>query len=322
MHDCSPTIGQPVALYYRDELAPADAAGNYSKSPSKPARFKEFLQQTSLWPHVEVHSQFAPVTRDDLLLAHEPRYVDAFLNGVQPRCESNGLVWSPQFRDSVLWTNGSLVAAMEAAIRNPAQVTMAPVSGFHHATPSSGGGFCTFSGQVIAALKLYRSGGLRGVWFDLDGHFGNSSEDSREFAPVLNQAVAPEFNINPIGAGARYLADLDTQIARVRARLLAGALDYVVFAHGADSHEWDQLGHQCTTAQWLSAATRIYSMLRDVRDVRPVPVTLALFGGYRDDHPESVLGLHAMDLAECLRLLCGRPVVYEAEVREPWRGPR
>ena len=35
---------------------------------------------------------------------------------------------------------------------------------------------------------------------------------------------------------------------------------------------------------------------------RPVPLTLALFGGYRDDHPASVLGLHAMDAARCLAL--------------------
>jgi hypothetical protein len=30
---------------------------------------------------------FAPVTRDELLLAHTPQYVDAFLAGTQARCE-------------------------------------------------------------------------------------------------------------------------------------------------------------------------------------------------------------------------------------------
>ena len=51
-------------------------------------------------------------------------------------------------------------------------------------------------------------------------------------------------------------------------------------AHGADSHEWDQLGYQCTTAEWLQASDMVYQMLRRCRDKVPVAVTLALFGGY------------------------------------------
>ena len=86
-------------------------------------------------------------------------------------------------------------------------------------------------------------------------------------------------------------------------------------AHGADSHEWDQLGYQCTTAEWLQASDMVYQMLRRCRDKVPVAVTLALFGGYRDDHPESVLGLHAMDTARCLEILNDVKVEYAAEVR-------
>jgi acetoin utilization deacetylase AcuC-like enzyme len=291
--------------------------GNYSKSPTKPRRFVEFLSQTPLWRHVQVIADFEPVTRDDLLLAHTPGHVDGFLRGTRPRCESNGLVWSPEFRDSVLWSNGSLVAAIDAAIAQPAVVTMAPVSGFHHARPDSGASFCTFSGQVVAALRTYRRAGVRGAWLDLDGHFGNSIEDSRSFAPDLSLAIAHSHNVNPGGTGTAYLDDLDKSLALIRRALLAKEIDYVAFAHGADSHMWDQLGRQCTTAQWLTAADRVYAMLQEVRRERPVPVTLALFGGYRDDHPASVLGLHAMDLQRCLKYLCGTDVDYTAEVRDP-----
>jgi acetoin utilization deacetylase AcuC-like enzyme len=306
-----------VAIFYRPELAPQDAGGNYSKSPSKPRRFIEYLQTTPLWPHVKLVGDFQPVTRDDLLVAHAQEYVDAMLDGRGPLSESNGLYWSPEFRDSVLYTSGSLLAALQTAIAAPEQVTLAPVSGFHHATPDSGGGFCTFSGQVVAALRLYREQGLRGAWFDLDGHFGNSIEDSREFAPDLGKAIAQDCNVNPTGHGASYLRDLDQHIHKIRQLLLRGELDYLAFAHGADSHEWDQLGYQCTTEQWLEAARRIYKMVREVREVRPVPLTLALFGGYRDDHPESVLGLHAMDLAECLKQLHDVSTGFAAEVRRP-----
>lgn len=307
-----------MKIFYRDEMAPIDRPGNYSKSPSKPRRFVEFLRGTPVWDHVEVCDDFGPLTRDQLLLAHEARYVDAFLAGSSALASSSGLAWSPEFRDSVLLTNACLLRAIRAALDGPS-LTMAPVSGFHHAHPGSGGGFCTFSGQVIAAIELYRERGLRGAWIDMDGHFGNSIEDARGFVPDLDLAIPRDCNINPSGSHDAYLHDLDEQLHNLKAMIVAGQIDYVCVAHGADSHEWDQLGSQCTTDEWLQAAEAVYSMLDPSRLGRRVPVTLALFGGYRDDHPESVLGLHAMDVAQALFHLekVEEMAGYRAEVRPP-----
>ena len=124
-----------IDIFYRDDMAPADAEGNDSKSPSKPRRFIEFLRGTPIWQHVNVRDDFGSVTRDQLLTARTPEYVDAFLAGDLPLAESNSLAWSREFRDSVLLTNGCLLAAMTAAVDNPKRITMAPVSGFHHAQP-------------------------------------------------------------------------------------------------------------------------------------------------------------------------------------------
>lgn len=61
-----------------------------------------------------------------------------------------------------------------------------------------------------------------------------------------------------------------------------------------------------TTAKWLQASDIVFGSIARMRQTRVhVPVTMALFGGYRDDHPESVLGLHTMDLAKALRHLGG-----------------
>lgn len=308
-----------MRLFYRHDMCPQDEPGNYSKSPTKPRRFVEFLQRSPLWPHIALHDDFAAIRREDLLLAHTPAYVDAFLDGEPPLCESNGLRWSPAFRDSVLMTNGCLLAAITAANAEPQILTMAPVSGFHHAQPARGSGFCTFSGQVIAGLKLYRERGLRGAWVDLDGHFGNSIEDSRSFCPDLDQAIP--VNLNPNGQHQQYLRDLEQKMTDLLARVAEGSIDYICVAHGADSHEWDQLGHQCTTEEWLRASEIVYGLIQGVRKERAIPVTLALFGGYRDDHPESVLGLHAMDTALAMAHLEQRPALldYQAEVRAPWQ---
>jgi acetoin utilization deacetylase AcuC-like enzyme len=232
--------------------------------------------------------------------------------------ESNGLVWSAEFRDSVLLTNGCLLAALTAAVETPQHVMMAPVSGFHHARPDGGSGFCTFSGQAIAALELFQRRGLRGAWIDLDGHYGNSIEDTRDFAEDLDSAIPPGLNLNPMGAHGDYLRNLEQLLRHLEASADLGKLDYVAVAHGADSHEWDQLGYQCSTAEWLQAADMVYSCLARIRiKNQRIAVALGLFGGYRDDHPESVLGLHAMDAARALVHLAGISQLagYVADVR-------
>ena len=92
-------------------------------------------------------------------------------------------------------------------------LTFSPTSGFHHARPEGGSGFCTFSGQVIASLKIYEEKKLVGAYLDLDGHYGNSIEDSRKLFPLLllqekNEAdSAIKINLNielPSSIAVRY----------------------------------------------------------------------------------------------------------------------
>ena len=205
--------------------------------------------------------------------------------------------------------------AIEAANNDPSTITFSPTSGFHHAHPGSGSGFCTFSGQVIAATKLYRDRGLRGAFLDLDGHFGNSIEDARGFVTDLNESI--KFNINPRGSHKVYIADLKKSLAELEIAFLEKEVDYVVWCHGADSHEWDQLGHQCSTAEWILCSKLFYSWVRMMEENHGivVPVTLSLFGGYRDDDYDSVLSLHTGDIQQCLEILCGQVVEYSLEVK-------
>jgi acetoin utilization deacetylase AcuC-like enzyme len=263
-----------------------------------------------------VHAGWDPITRAQLLTAHHEEYVDAFLRG-DPLCESNGISWSPGFLKSVLHANGSLLSATVWANQHPEVVQMSPTSGFHHATPDGGGGFCTFSGQVISALHMWRTQKRRCAWIDLDGHFGNSIEDSREFAPDLNEAIPRGCNLNPTGTHQRYLNDLAEMLLELGEDVIAGRIHYVCVAHGADSHEWDQLGGQTTTAEWIDASRMVYASIRQWSAAigRPVPVVISLFGGYRDDHPDSVLALHTKDLAVALEELGGVPDSFVPDVR-------
>ena len=115
--------------------------------------------------------------------------MEAFFSGIEPLAASNMLTWSRQLADSVRYTNAGLYHALASAVGNRSSVAFSPVSGFHHATPESGDGFCTFSGQVIASVRIFREDKLPGAYIDLDGHYGNSIEDSGGFVKELNQAV-------------------------------------------------------------------------------------------------------------------------------------
>jgi len=309
-----------MRLYYRPEMVlKRDSHDNFSKSPLKPMLFVEFLREKALLEQFEVVSDWPPFEPQDFLVAHTERYVHDFFEGKEPLASSNGLNWTEQFSDSVRYTNASLYHAIWGAVRSPDVVSFSPSSGFHHATPRAGSGFCTFSGQVIASVKLYRQQGLSGAYIDLDGHYGNSIEDSRPFVDDLEFAIPPGCNINPRGTNAAYLRDLRDKLKWLRGLLLAEKIHYVVYPHGTDSHEWDDLGGQVTTEEWIAASRLVYTMVREVSQAlaKPVPLILALFGGYRDDHYDSVLSLHAADAALCLSVLCGQPLSYEPEVKEP-----
>lgn len=300
-------------LYYRPEMAVAsDPDGNFSRSPSKPRRFVAHLEASSVAPFTATRDDFRPLTRDDFLLAHTPAYVDGFFAGHAPFARSNGLAWTPEFAETVRYTNGSLVAAVRGALATPARIALSPTSGFHHAQPATGRDFCTFSGQVIAAVTAWREHGARGAWIDLDAHFGNSIEDSRAAVSELADAIPTGCNINPSGTGTSYLADLELHLARLGARVIGGEIDYIAFAHGADSHRDDDLRGQCSTEEWLVASHLVYdAVLAWSRALgRPVPLVLALFGGYRHDSPESVLELHTADTAIALQTLADVPLAY------------
>lgn len=278
---------------------------SYSKSPIKPYLLMERIQSRGLLQHFEIFSDFLPYDQDDFCTAHTEEYVSNVFNQTG-NYDSNGVPWSENLVESVRYTNSALYHAIKHSLAHPEQLCFAPVSGMHHATPGAGQGFCTFSGQAIASLKLFDELAVCGAWLDLDGHFGNSIEDTRSFAPRLDQAVPLDCNVNPFGMYADYVQNFREKLGPVKNRILNNQVHYVVFAHGADSHVDDDLGGQCDTEHWLQCADVFTHWVEEVSQElgKPLPVTLALFGGYRRDDYNIVLDLHLSSIERCRRL-CG-----------------
>ena len=286
---------------------------SFSKSPLKPLLLMRYLKDNGFGQILDVESDFKPFTKDDFYLAHTEEYVNDFYNG-EGLCESNSIPWSKKLVKSVGYTNSSLYNAIKYACENPDTMTFSPTSGFHHAMPESGCGFCTFSGQVITSLKLYEEKGLVGAYLDLDGHFGNSIPDSVMMFPEVNKAIA--MNINPKYSHKSYIQNFKLSLKKLEEAIKNGEVDYVVWCHGADSHEWDDLGYQCSTREWLLCSELFYGMIAALEQElgKFIPVTATLFGGYRSDDYESVLSLHTSDLKIAASVLLGVDIEYKTSV--------
>ncbi|BBM83688.1 hypothetical protein [Candidatus Uabimicrobium amorphum] len=309
-----------IVTFYRGEQVYSIQSFDESRSPLKPKLLLEYLAEQDLDQFFEIKSDFAPFTKDQFFVAHKPEYVEGFFAGKEPYCSGHdtlGIKWSRQYAETVRYTNASFYHAIRYAIEHPNEISFSPTSGFHHAIPQHGALFCAFSGQVIASIRLYRELGVCGAYIDLDGHYGNSIEDSREFVPDLNEAVPKGWNVNIETEHEEYLKNLKIILQLLKDEFVNKKLHYVVFCHGADSHELDDIGRQLTTEEWIECSKIFYEWVNEVEleTGRPLPVSLSLFGGYRRDDFRSVLSLHTIDLVKCLNILCGHNIEYQPQVQ-------
>lgn len=306
-----------ILTFYTDQQVCFDLMHNpsFSKSPLKPYLLMKRIKEKGLSRLVRIKSDFVPFTKNDFEIAHTESYVKNVFNG-EGNYLSNSLPWSRNLVHSLTYTNAALYEAKRYGILNPKTVCFAPISGMHHAMPNRGSGFCTFSGQVISAIKLYEEFGVSGAYFDLDGHFGNSIEDSREFNPKLNLAIPKGCNVNPTGRNETYLKSFEKGLKHVGELIKENKIHYVVFAHGADSHSDDDIGGGCDTKQWLLCASKFAEWVNGIsKEIgKPLPVTLALFGGYRSDNYNAVLDLHLKSILTCARIICGNEIIDKIEI--------
>lgn len=293
-----------INIFFRAEMCDVEIEGSRSKSPLKSKFLVEKISKSNFKENFKIENSFSKFEKTDFLIAHTEDYVNGFFKGDYDYVADINIPWSVQLCENVCWTNSSLYNAIKHSILNPKTISLSPTSGFHHSTPERGYDFCSFSGQVIASIKIYEEYGLKGCYIDLDAHYGNSIEDSRVYVKNLNYAIPKGFNINPIGIGESYIKNLKKEIKKLKKAILEGRIDYVVFCHGADSHIEDDLDcGSLSTEQWLRCSDIVYDMIEDVSDTlgRNIPLILSLFGGYRNDNFDFVVDLHLQSIVKSLK---------------------
>ena len=282
-----------IPVFFRPEMV-ALGASAASPSAAKPSEVVADWQAQTLPIQVV---DFQPVDADALALAHDRIYVQEVLAGKAANGFGNCL---PQVTASLPFTNGSMLAAAQAALHN-GLVACAPVSGFHHAGFSQGGGFCTFNGLIVAAMALKRDGHLSRVGIlDLDQHWGDGTHD------IIRRLQLNWISHHSAGQAAPDASEAEGYLRRLPDLVSSfHDCDLLLYQAGADAHVDDPLGGWMTSEQLAERDRIVFTVAAAIG----VPVAWNLAGGYQRDAQggiEPVLAIHRRTMQACADVFLGR----------------
>ncbi|MBM4379971.1 MAG: histone deacetylase [Deltaproteobacteria bacterium] len=290
-------MSQPhVPVFFRPEQVAARAEVQTSPSAAKPKAVVESWKRLGV--PLAVHT-FEPVTREVLATAHDRAYVDAVLDLE----EDNGFYnRSAAVAASLPYTTGSFLAATLHVLRHGGAAA-SPTSGFHHACHDSGGGFCTFNGLAVAALRALAEGCRKLAILDCDAHFGDGTHDILSRTGHLERDVLHYTRGSPHYRGgneqaASFLAHLPQLLSQWKDE----GVELVLYQAGADPHVDDPVGCRfLTTAQLHERDRAVFQSCARLG----LPVAWNLAGGYQESGgrwPASirkVLNVHDNTLRAC-----------------------
>ncbi len=229
-----------------------------------------------------------PGTREELLAAHTPQWVETVLSGsLSPGEEQRlELPFSPALLHASLLCCGGTLLTARLALEQGGAVHLG--GGFHHAFAGHGEGFCLLNDIAVAAAVLRRTKELtRVAVVDLDVHHGNGTAhifqgDASVFTFSMHQERNYPLEKPPgdldvgleDGTGDEtYLSLLETHLPKV----LAHGPELILYLAGADPYREDQLGGLALTLEGLRNRDRLtLEMARRAG----VPVAVTLAGGY------------------------------------------
>lgn len=144
-------------------------------------------------------------TDQDILLVHNPEYVDKLKTGtLSPREEMEmEIPFSPELVKAFwLAAGGSILAARQALVDG---VGICIGGGFHHAFPDHGEGFCMIHDVAVAIRRLQRDDKIRtAMTVDCDVHQGNGTAaifaGTRTASALLPSAGASTLDSSAIGS--------------------------------------------------------------------------------------------------------------------------
>ena len=274
---------QPLCLFYCDQH-PFPLPDGHKFPLTKYRQVRE-----ALWDDQRFRLRPAELaTREDVLLVHESKFVEQFLDGTipEPAMRRIGFPRSPQLVTRTLASVGGTLGATKAAIETGFGGTLA--GGTHHACRNEGSGFCVFNDLAIAIIWARTNRGIRkAAIVDLDVHQGDGTASI--FAgdeDVFTLSLHGERNFPFRKQVSRLDVPLpdhtgDEDYLRALKPALLQALDFepdiVFFQAGVDALATDSLGRLALTPEGM--AQRDALVIGEVSRLNK-PLVITQGGGY------------------------------------------
>jgi acetoin utilization deacetylase AcuC-like enzyme len=146
-----------------------------------------------------------PATDQDILLVHQPEYVNKLRTGtLSPREEMELEVpFSPELVKAFWLAAGGSILAARQALADGVGISIG--GGFHHAFPDHGEGFCMIHDVAVAIRRLQRDDKIRtAMTVDCDVHQGNGTAaifaGTRTASALLPSAGASTLDSSSLGS--------------------------------------------------------------------------------------------------------------------------
>jgi acetoin utilization protein AcuC len=264
-------------------------SATYDFGPGHPLTPRRFGPGIDLLRSVGAEPGLAPepASDEDLLLCHEPRYLEVVKRfSAAPFGGDEGGIGEggddPPFagmHEAGAMVAGGTLRAVEAILRGDEEHAFHPGGGLHHAMPRRASGFCIYNDPALAIARARRAG-LRVLYVDLDVHHGDGvqaihrddpgvltlsfHESGRYLFPgtggvgELGEGAAAGTSVNaPLEPGTGEGAWQDAVRTLLPELAAAFGPDLIVSQHGCDSHAWDPLAHLRVTTTAMGEAARL-----------------------------------------------------------------
>lgn len=233
-----------------------------------------------------------PATPEQVMLAHDPAYVRAYLTGALDARSMRriGFPWSAQLVQRTLTALGSTLLTAELALQHGMACSTA--GGTHHAFHAFGSGYCIFNDLAVAARWLRQRELVRRVLIvDLDVHQGDGTASILQAdADLVTFSMHCDANFPfhkqrsdydvglPVGVeDDAYLAALTQWLPDLLTHVRP---DLVLYDAGVDPHVDDALGKLALGDAGLLRRDRF---VLESCVLRGVPVATVIGGGYSKD---------------------------------------
>ena len=244
-----------------------------------------------------------PVAIADLLTAHDPAYVEAFLEGRLDEAAARRIglrPWTDRIVERTLKILGGSVAATRALFEEGLDRAGNLAGGTHHAFGADGAGYCVFNDVAVAARVAQRDHGIQRVLVvDLDVHQGDGTaalfaDDPSVFTfsihcarnfPFRKQRSDLDVALPDDTEDEAYLSALDAHLPRLLDEV---SPQLVIYQAGVDPLAEDHLGRMALSRRGLDARNR--RVLASTRE-RAMPLLVLMGGGYARPIERSVEAL-------------------------------